>query len=124
MNSRNPRAGERGAVSIKTIITVFIVACVAFVVMKIAPVYIEQRKVIYDVEELARIAAVRNFKDDKITAELGRICGSYELPEGSINLTQHNGQTVHIAITYTRSVDLVVTTYSWKVEHTIIGKDL
>jgi hypothetical protein len=124
MNSRDRRSGERGAVSIKTIVMVFFLLCAVFLVMKLAPIYIEQRKVIYDVEEVARIAAVRGYKEEKITPELGRIRGTYDLPEGSINFLRRDNQSVQIAVTYTRSVDLLVTTYDWKVEHTIVGKEL
>ncbi len=124
MKSSDRRAGERGAVSIKTIVVIFFLVSAAFVVMKLAPVYIEQRKVIYDVEEVARIAAVRGYKEERITPELGKICGAYDLPEGSVNFLRRDGTNVVIAVNYTRSVDLLVTTYDWKVEHTIIGKEL
>ena len=124
MKSSNRRAGERGAVSIKTIVVVFFLVSAAFLVMKLAPLYIEQRKVIYDVEEVARIAAVRGYKEERITPELGKIRGTYDLPEGSLNFLRRDGTNVVIAVTYTRSVDLLVTTYDWKVEHTIIGKEL
>jgi hypothetical protein len=124
MKSRETRAGERGAVSIKAIVMVFFLVCAAFLVMKLAPLYIEQRKVIYDVEELARIATVRGYKDERIAPEITKIRGAYDLPEGSINLLQRVGPGVQIAITYKRSVDLLVTSYDWKVEHTIIGKEL
>jgi hypothetical protein len=124
MNSRETRTGERGAVSIKTIVMVFILLSAVFLVMKLAPLYIEQRKVIYDVEEVARIAAVRGYKEERIAPELGKLCGTYELPEGSISFLRRDGPNVVIAVNYTRSVDLLVTTYSWKVDHTIIGKEL
>ena len=124
MNSKESRAGERGAVSIKSIVIVFFLLCTAFLMLKMVPVYVEQRKVIYDVEELARIAAVRNLREDKITAELGKICGTYELPSGSISFLRREGQSVVIAINYTRAVDLFVTTYNWKVEQPVVGKEL
>lgn len=124
MYSRDKRAGERGAVSIKTILMVFLLLCGVFAGMKLVPVYVEQRKVMYDVEELARIAAVRGYKEDKITPEIGKICGTYDLPAGAINFLQRDTQGVKIAVNYTRSVDLLVTTYSWKVDHTVIGKEL
>jgi len=124
MNSRERGAGERGAVNIKTVVIIFFLLCTTFLMMKLVPVYVEQRKIIYDVEELARIAAVRNFKDDKITAELSKICGTYELPEGSVSFLRRDGQSVMIAINYTRAVDLLVTTYSWKVDHPVVGKEL
>jgi hypothetical protein len=124
MNSRNRRAGERGAISIKAILMIFATLCVAFVLLKVVPVYVEQRKVTYDVEELARIAAVRNYNNDKIAPEIAKIRGTYELPEGSINLLDRKGQSVQIAINYKRSIDLLVTTYDWTVTQTVIGKDI
>ena len=124
MKRRNTRAGERGAVTIKAIVLVFFLVCAVFVAMKLVPVYVEQRKVIYDVEELARIATVRGYKDDRIAPELAKIRTAYDLPEGSINLLERVGPGVQIGIAYTRSVDLLVTTYDWKVEHRIVGKEL
>ena len=124
MNSRNRRAGERGAISIKTILMIFVAACLAFVLLKVVPVYVEQRKVMYDVEELARIAAVRNYNSDKIAPEIAKIRGTYELPEGSINLLDRKGQSVQIAVNYKRSIDLLVTTYDWTVTQTVTGKDI
>ena len=121
--SADSRAGERGAANIKTLLAVFIVACVVFVAIKFVPIYVEQRGVIYDVEELARVAAVRGWKEDKITPEISKIRGKYELPEGSINLVSRD-QTVKISVGYSRAIDLLVTSYNWKVEHTIIGKEI
>jgi hypothetical protein len=121
--STDSRADERGAISIKTILMLFITACVILLAIKIVPVYIEQRGVMYDVEELARIAAVRGWKEDKIGPEINKIRGKYELPEGSINFISRE-QSVKISIGYSRAVDLFVTTYAWKVERTVIGKDI
>ena len=124
MYSRDKRAGERGAVSIKTVLMIFLFLGAVFLGMKLVPVYIEQRKVMFDVEELARIAAVRGYKEEKITPEIGKICGNYDLPEGSISFLKRDAQSVQIGVNYTRSVDLLVTVYSWKVDHTVIGKEL
>jgi len=123
MISTDSRTGERGAISIKTVLMLFITACVILLAIKIVPVYIEQRGVIYDVEELARIAAVRGWKEDKINPEISKIRGKYELPEGSINFISRE-QSVKISVGYSRAVDLFVTTYAWKVERTVIGKDI
>ncbi|MGA9770838.1 MAG: hypothetical protein WBV94_17490 [Blastocatellia bacterium] len=123
VTSTDSRTGERGSISIKTILMLFITACVILLGIKIVPVYIEQRGVIYDVEELARIAAVRGWKEDKINPEISKIRGKYELPEGSINFISRE-QSVKISVGYSRAVDLFVTTYAWKVERTVIGKDI
>jgi len=121
--NENARAGERGAISIKTLLILFAVAVAAFVVIKVVPVYVEQRKLMWDVEELARIAAVRNWKEDKIDPEVKKIRGTYDLPDGSINVVKHD-RDVQIKVGYSRAIDLVVTTYDWKVDRTIVGKEL
>lgn len=119
----NDRAGERGAISIKALLVLFLVAAGAFLIIKFVPVYVEQRKLMWDVEELARIAAVRNWKEDKIDPEVKKIRGAYDLPDGSINVVKRE-KDVQITIGYTRAIDLMVTTYDWKVDRTIIGKEL
>jgi len=121
--NNDARAGERGAISIKALLTLFVIAAVAFLVIKFAPVYIEQRKLMHDVEELARIAAVRNWKEDKIDPEVKKLRGSYDLPDGSLNVVKHD-RDVQITVGYSRAIDLLVTTYDWRVDRTIIGKEL
>jgi hypothetical protein len=120
--STDSRAGERGAVNIKTLIMLVVAAFAVLFAIKLVPVYIEQRGVIYDVEELARIAAVRGWKEDKITPEINKIRGKYELPEGSISFAGRD-QSIQINVGYSRAIDLFVTTYAWKVERKIIGKE-
>src|SRR3982751_6694546 len=118
----NVRAGERGAISIKALLTMVLVVSALFILIKIGPVYIEQRKVTHDLDELARIAAVRGWKEDKISQDANRIRGEYELPEGCINVTAHD-RKVQIVLGYTRAIDLLVTTYNWQVAYTAIGKE-
>lgn len=117
------RAGERGAISIKALLMLFILATASFLVIKFAPVYIEQRKLMHDVEELARIAAVRNWKEEKIDPEVKKLSGSYDLPDGSLSVAKHD-RDVQITVGYSRAIDLLVTTYDWRVDRTIIGKEL
>lgn len=121
---RDTHRGERGAVSIKTVLALLIVAVVAFGVIKIAPVYIEQQRVVHEVNELARVAAVRGWKDDKINQDIKRISVEYTLPDNGINFVGKSEKGVQINVAYQRNIDLLVTTYEWKVDHTVIGKDL
>jgi hypothetical protein len=121
--SQDVRAGERGAISIKSLFMLSVLAASVFVVIKFAPVYIEQRKLMHDVEELARIAAVRNWKEDKIDPEVKKLRGSYDLPDGSLNVVKRD-RDVQITVGYSRAIDLLVTTYDWRVDRTIVGKEL
>lgn len=118
------RPQERGAISIKVLLTLVLVVVAAFTVIKIAPVYIEQQKVVHDVNELARIAAVRGWKEERITQDIKRLSVEYNLPDNGINFVSRGDKGVQIAVSYQRNIDLLVTTYSWKVDHTAVGKDL
>lgn len=117
------RAGERGAISIKTALALFIATALIFVVIKIVPVYVEQRDVIYRVDELARIAAVRNYKEEQVNEGIERLRSEFDLPEKSISLVPGQ-KPLKITIVYTRPVNLLVTTYDWKVQHTATGREL
>src|SRR6185295_10173390 len=109
---------ERGAVSIKVLFILTLLGVAAFVVIKIAPVYIDERQVTYRVEDLANKSAVRNTKEEDIKKAIEVIKREYSLPENSINLVSREAGRVQISITYQRDVDFLVTTYQWKVNHT------
>ena len=118
------RPGERGAISIKTLLALVLVAVAALVVIKVAPVYIDERQVIYKVDDLANKSAVRNTKEADINKAIEAIQKEYDLPENSINLVSREAGRVQISVSYQRSIDFLVTTYQWKVDHKVAGKDL
>ena len=120
----NARVSERGAVSIKVVLGLLLACLAAFMVIKMAPVYIEQQAVVHDVNELARIAAVRGWPEDRIAKDIKRLSTEYSLPEDGINLLSRGEKGVQIALRYERNIDLLVTSYAWKVDYTALGKDL
>jgi len=118
------RPGERGAISIKALLGLLLAGALAFGVLKVAPVYIEQQKVVHEVNELARIAAVRGWKEDRIAQDMKRLSVEYNLPESGLNLVSRSEKGVQISISYQRDIDFLVTTYLWKVDQMALGKDL
>ncbi|OLD79927.1 MAG: hypothetical protein AUI33_02235 [Ignavibacteria bacterium 13_1_40CM_2_61_4] len=122
-NTTAERSAERGAISIKTLLVLVVLAAAAFAVIKIAPVYVEQQRIVHDVDDLANKATVRGMKEDKINQEIKRIRGEYDLPEKGINLVSRD-KGVQISVSYQRDIDFLVTSYSWKVDHTAVGKEL
>ena len=118
------RSGERGAISIKVLLILTLIGIAAFVVIKIAPVYIDERQVTYKVDDLANKSAVRNSKEDQIYKAIEVIRKEYDLPEDSITLVSREQGRVQISINYQKDIDLLVTTYQWRVAHTVSGKDL
>lgn len=123
LTDNQARAGERGAISIKTLFVLVFVGVVALLVIKITPIYIEQTRVIHDVSEMGNKAAVRGWKEDKINSEIKLIQKEYDLPEGGITFVTRDEKGVHLGITYQRNIDLFVTTYEWKVDHPVVAKD-
>lgn len=122
VNPCGPRAGEYGAISIKSLLIFAILASALFVIIKVAPVYIDERQVIYKVDDLANKSAVRNSKEEDIKRGIDAIRKEYNLPENSINLVSREMGKVQISISYTVPINLLITTYAWHVEDNRIGK--
>ncbi len=114
--------GERGAVKITSVLLLLVLLAVTFTVIKIVPVYTEERQLTHDVNELARISSVRNYKLDQVEKGIERLRVEYELPENSITLVSHAQNQVQIDIKYNRVINLLVTTYDWKVAYSAKGK--
>jgi hypothetical protein len=116
------REGERGAVKITTILLVLVLIAVTFTVIKIVPVYTEERQLTHDIDELARISAVRNYKQEQVEKGIEKLRTAYELPENSITLVSQAQNHVQIDVKYNKVIDLLVTTYDWKVEYSAKGR--
>ena len=122
MKKIDARAGERGAVSIKTLLTFVTIGVVLFTAIKFIPVYTEQRQVIFDVEEMAQKASVRGLKEEDIKKGIETLRTKYELPEGSIKISSYTQNQVQITLGYTRMIDLMITSYAWPVSYVANGK--
>lgn len=120
---KETRTGERGAISIKTLLVLVFVGVTALLVIKITPVYVEQTRVIHDATELANKAAVRGWKEDRINSEIKLVQKEYDLPEGGITFVTRDEKGVRLGVAYQRNIDLFLTTYEWKVDHPVVGKD-
>jgi hypothetical protein len=118
------RPNERGAISIKALVILFVLGIGAFMLVKLVPAYIDERQVTYKVDELANKSAVRNSKEDVIIKAIEALRKEYDLPENSINLVSREQGKCQISLKYQKDIDLIVTTYQWKVDHTAAGKDL
>jgi heme/copper-type cytochrome/quinol oxidase subunit 2 len=118
------RMNERGAVKIQVVLTFILIAIIAFVVVKVAPVYIEQQGIENQLEELARLTAVRNSKPEEVKKSIDRIRSEYNLPEGSITVVALAENKAQLNIKYKREIDFVVIQWDWAVDYTADGKAL
>ena len=119
----NPRSGEQGAISIKALLGLTIAAVAVFTLIKFVPVYVEQQQLIHEVDELARTAAVRGWRDDRIALDVKRLRSEYSLPDDSINFVSKD-RRVQVVVAYKRDIDLLVASYTWQVGYTANGKEL
>lgn len=113
---------ERGAVKITTVLWLSILLIVVFLAIKISPVYIEQKEIAHEVEELARKASVRNTEKDKIQKEIADLEKRYSLKDGSITIATKEVDNVSVAVKYTVPIDFWVTRYDWKCDYRVQGK--
>ncbi|HXI90983.1 MAG TPA: hypothetical protein VNO24_13275 [Blastocatellia bacterium] len=118
------RPRERGAISIKVLLTLILIGVAAFIVIKITPIYIDERQLAFKVDDLANKSAVRNTKEVDINKAIELIRQEYELPENSISLVSREPGRIKISVNYQKDIDFLVTTYQRKVNYTINGKDL
>jgi hypothetical protein len=120
------RKGELGAVSIKAILIVVFLGVTALLLLKMVPVYIEQKTIEHNADELARKASlgIAAYSKDKINNEIQSIINENQLPEGSIQISTLDGNHAEISVKYTRNVDLLLTSYAWDVSYTAVGKGI
>ena len=118
------RPRERGAISIKVLLSLIFIGTAAFIVLKIAPVYIDERQLTFKVDDLANKSAVRSTKEVDINKAIEFIRQEYDLPENSISLVSREPGRVKISVTYQKDIDFLVTTYQRKFSYTAAGKDL
>jgi len=118
------RPRERGAISIRVLLTLILIGVAAFIVIKITPVYIDERQLAYKVDDLANKSAVRNTKEVDINKAIEIIRQEYELPENSISLISREPGRVKISVSYQKNIDFLVTTYQRQFTYTAAGKDL
>jgi hypothetical protein len=124
MKKIDSHISERGAVSVKTLLTFLSLGLLVFATVKIFPVYMEQRQVVYEVDEIANKAAVRNLKEEEVKKAIETLRVKYDLPEGSIKLESLGDNKASISLGYSKAIDLLVTTYNWKVDFKADGKSL
>ncbi len=120
------RASERGAVKIQTVLTFVVIGILAFVLIKVVPVYIEERTLHTEVDELARISAVRGLKQDQINKRIEEILSKYSTQERPVTITivAFAENKVHLKLQYTVKLDFIVTQWDWAVDYTSEGKAL
>jgi uncharacterized membrane protein len=118
------RPRERGAISIKVLLSLIFIGIAAFIVIKIAPIYIDERQLTFKVDDLANKSAVRSTKEVDINKAIEFIRQEYDLPENSISLVSREPGRVKISVSYQKDIDFLVTTYQRKFAYTAAGKDL
>ena len=119
-----PRTGERGAISIKALISLVLAAVALFVIVKVAPVYWDEQQIKHQVDELARMTANQTIKPERVNKRIEEIKDEFKLPADSITMTSSANQMAQFALKYSVTIEFFVTSYVWKVDYVTVGKGL
>lgn len=121
---RSLHKDEKGAISVKTLLTFVFLAIAVFVLVKFIPVYFQEQSVFHDTDQLAQKASLgfKEYTGDKLQELIERIIKDHDLPADSVTLVSQTGDTAELQVKYTQPIDLFLTTFNWNVDHTSKGK--
>jgi hypothetical protein len=115
---RSRRVSERGEGQTQLIVTLSIVGLLAFVAIKVVPVYWQEKNVKYELEELNRKVSVGSkgyIKDEEIRDAGKRMLDGNQVPEDAKFDVVKSGGTVTSKVIYTVPIEFYVYTYNWEV---------
>ncbi len=115
---RSRRVSERGEGQTQLIVTLSIVGLLAFVAIKVVPVYWQEKNVKYELEELNRKVSVGSkgyIKDEEIRDAGKKMLDGNQVPEDVKFEVVKSGGTVTSKVIYTVPIEFYVYTYNWEV---------
>jgi hypothetical protein len=115
---------ERGEGQTQLIVTLSIIALIAFVGIKAGPVYWQEKNIKYDMEELTRKAGIGSMgfqRDDQIQKEAKKILNSNQAPDDTKFECTKSGGTITTKVSYMVPIEFYV--YTWNYEVNLEIKD-
>ena len=108
------RHSERGEGKGQFYITMAIMGIIGFALFKIVPVWYATTEFNNKVSELASVAALRGYKDQKIKDEFVKIRNEARMPEETEFIIEHKGNDLIVRVKYTLHIDFIVYAYDWE----------
>ena len=108
------RYSERGEGKGQFYITMVIVGIIGFALFKFVPVWYTTTDFNAKVSELASVAALRGYKDQKIKDEFVKIRNGARMPEETELTIERKGDDLILKVKYTLHIDFIVYGYDWE----------
>jgi hypothetical protein len=111
------RAAERGEGNLRLIVFLLIIALVGYLGIKNVPTYFAMQNLKQDLAEMTRGDGVANQPVDKIRRKADSIVaeyGQWGVKSQDVDI-QKDGKLTTVTFTCSQPIDLLVTTYDWKI---------
>lgn len=108
------RYSERGEGKGQFYITMAILGTVGFALFKFVPVWYTVTDFNAKVSELASVASLRAYKDQKINDEFIKLRNEAHLPEETELKIERKSGNLIVSVKYTLPIDFIVYTYNWE----------
>ena len=117
MNTTRPsrgRATERGEGYLRLFVFLALLVIVAYIAFVNIPIYFQVQNFKHELAELVRGTGTINMPVERVQLQVNRLCDSYGIPPSDIKL-EKQGKTLKATLDMTRPIDLIVTSYDWKI---------
>ena len=123
MNTTRPscgRASERGEGYLRLVVFLAVIVIAAYLAFVNIPIYFQVQNLKHELAELVRgLGTNANVPLDRIQQQVNRLCDNYGVSPGDIKL-EKQGKTLKATLTTDRQIDLIVTSYDWKISEVYV----
>src|ERR1051326_1762757 len=113
MSDRNHYHHERGEGRIKLLLTLLVLAVIAYVAAQFIPAYWRSMQMQDATQSIVTQAVVQNLPDNDVYARLEEKAMEFHLPETKKIKLMHNGKKIIVRVSYTHDITLPFYTYPW-----------
>ena len=104
---------ERGTGRIRALLTLLVLAAIAYFGMQVIPVYWRAIQMQDATQTIVTQAVSQNLRDNDVRARLEEKAGEFSLPDNKKIELMHNGKKMIVRVSYTHDIVLPFYTYPW-----------
>jgi hypothetical protein len=120
MNTTRPlrgRASERGEGYIRLVLFLAVLAIAAYIAFQNVPTYFAMQNLKHELAELVRGNGTINMPIERVQPQVNKLAQNYGIAPSDIKL-EKQGKVLRATLTTDKEIDLIVTTYDWKISET------
>jgi hypothetical protein len=104
---------QRGEGRLKFLLTLLVIAVIAYVAMQFIPVYMRNLQMEDETQQIVSQAVVQNLREGDVRARLEEKASQYQLPDNKRIEITRNGKRLIVRVAYTKEIVLPFYTYPW-----------